>query len=227
MRKKAIRRIPVVDNGTPVGILSLGDLAIDRDPSSALGNIPNILLLGYMLGAEDAALALTDEERGWIAAHAPDVLLLFGEGTSSNGIHVLPFRTALVGSVFFSGGFRSSLVKRFGFLKRSSERRSFDSGVISSASGRCEGMSCTSDPPAATMMFGVGETCEHRVNHLETLRRMQEDNELRFQELEQRRSDASGSAPASAMMRKPAASDGRQHLRARRPRKASNHAATG
>ena len=30
---------------------------------------------------------------------AGDVLVLFGEGTSSNGIHVLPFRTALVGAV--------------------------------------------------------------------------------------------------------------------------------
>lgn len=28
-----------------------------------------------------------------------DVLVLFGEGTSSNGVHVLPFRTALIGAV--------------------------------------------------------------------------------------------------------------------------------
>ena len=32
MREKAIRRVPVVDgNNRPVGVLSLGDLAIDRD----------------------------------------------------------------------------------------------------------------------------------------------------------------------------------------------------
>lgn len=39
MRDKAIRRIPVVRNGTAVGILSLGDLALQRDPFSALGAI--------------------------------------------------------------------------------------------------------------------------------------------------------------------------------------------
>jgi len=39
MAKKAIRRIPVVDNGRTVGILSLGDLAQNRDPRSALGGI--------------------------------------------------------------------------------------------------------------------------------------------------------------------------------------------
>jgi CBS domain-containing protein len=39
MRAKAIRRLPVVQNGKPVGILSLGDLAVERDPDSALGNI--------------------------------------------------------------------------------------------------------------------------------------------------------------------------------------------
>lgn len=39
MRDKAIRRLPVVENGTPVGIVSLGDLALERDPNSALGDI--------------------------------------------------------------------------------------------------------------------------------------------------------------------------------------------
>jgi CBS domain-containing protein len=39
MRTKAIRRIPVVENGRPVGIVSLGDLAIERDRRSALGEI--------------------------------------------------------------------------------------------------------------------------------------------------------------------------------------------
>ncbi|GGN63957.1 oxidoreductase [Streptomyces albiflavescens] len=39
MREHAVRRIPVVDHGHPVGIVSLGDLAIERDPESALGEI--------------------------------------------------------------------------------------------------------------------------------------------------------------------------------------------
>jgi CBS domain-containing protein len=39
MREKAIRRLPVVENGKAVGIVSLGDLAVERDPDSALGNI--------------------------------------------------------------------------------------------------------------------------------------------------------------------------------------------
>jgi len=39
MRDKAIRRIPVVKNGKAVGILSLGDLALERDPYSTLGAI--------------------------------------------------------------------------------------------------------------------------------------------------------------------------------------------
>ncbi len=39
MRDKAIRRLPVVEGGRPVGIVSLGDLAVDRDPESALGGI--------------------------------------------------------------------------------------------------------------------------------------------------------------------------------------------
>lgn len=39
MRTHAIRRIPVVENGSPVGIVSLGDLAVARDPRSVLGDI--------------------------------------------------------------------------------------------------------------------------------------------------------------------------------------------
>jgi CBS domain-containing protein len=39
MRDKAIRRIPVVENGKPVGIVSLGDLAVERDEESVLGRI--------------------------------------------------------------------------------------------------------------------------------------------------------------------------------------------
>jgi len=46
MRDKAIRRLPAVDKGKPVGIVSIGDLALDRDPGSALADIsaapPNI-----------------------------------------------------------------------------------------------------------------------------------------------------------------------------------------
>ena len=39
MRSKAIRRIPVVDQGKPVGMLSISDLALERDPNSVLGDI--------------------------------------------------------------------------------------------------------------------------------------------------------------------------------------------
>ena len=39
MRERAIRRLPVVDKGKPVGIISIGDLALDRDPDSALADI--------------------------------------------------------------------------------------------------------------------------------------------------------------------------------------------
>jgi CBS domain-containing protein len=39
MRDKALRRVPVVENGKPVGIVSLGDLAKERDPKSALADI--------------------------------------------------------------------------------------------------------------------------------------------------------------------------------------------
>jgi len=39
MRREAIRRLPVVDKGKPVGIVSLGDLAVEKDPKSALADI--------------------------------------------------------------------------------------------------------------------------------------------------------------------------------------------
>jgi len=39
MRRHAIRRLPVVEGGQAVGIVSLGDLAVERDPHSALGEI--------------------------------------------------------------------------------------------------------------------------------------------------------------------------------------------
>ena len=39
MKDKAVRRLPVVENGRPVGIVSLGDLAVERDRHSALGEI--------------------------------------------------------------------------------------------------------------------------------------------------------------------------------------------
>jgi CBS domain-containing protein len=40
MRMKAIRRLPVVDgDGRPVGIVSIGDLALERDRDSALADI--------------------------------------------------------------------------------------------------------------------------------------------------------------------------------------------
>jgi CBS domain-containing protein len=39
MAKRAVRRLPVVEDGRPVGVISLGDLAVARDPKSALGGI--------------------------------------------------------------------------------------------------------------------------------------------------------------------------------------------
>jgi CBS domain-containing protein len=39
MRTYAIRRLPVVEEGKAVGMVSLGDLAVERDPDSALGEI--------------------------------------------------------------------------------------------------------------------------------------------------------------------------------------------
>lgn len=39
MRDRAVRRVPVVDGGVPVGIVSLGDLAIEQDHGSVLADI--------------------------------------------------------------------------------------------------------------------------------------------------------------------------------------------
>src|SRR4051812_43501496 len=39
MREKAIRRIPVEEDGKPVGIVSLGDVAMDHNPQSILSDI--------------------------------------------------------------------------------------------------------------------------------------------------------------------------------------------
>ena len=39
MRDHDIRRLPVVEGGRPVGIISLGDLAVEREPDSTLADI--------------------------------------------------------------------------------------------------------------------------------------------------------------------------------------------
>ena len=39
MREHDIRRLPVVKNRRPVGIISLGDLAVEREPESTLADI--------------------------------------------------------------------------------------------------------------------------------------------------------------------------------------------
>ncbi|MCA1830835.1 MAG: CBS domain-containing protein, partial [Actinobacteria bacterium] len=39
MRERAVRRLPVVDGKKAVGVVSIGDLALEKDPSSALADI--------------------------------------------------------------------------------------------------------------------------------------------------------------------------------------------
>ena len=39
MSERSVRRLPVIEGDTPVGIVSLGDLAIERDSTSALAEI--------------------------------------------------------------------------------------------------------------------------------------------------------------------------------------------
>jgi CBS domain-containing protein len=39
MRSHAVRRLPVLDGGKAVGVVALGDLAVERDSRSALAEI--------------------------------------------------------------------------------------------------------------------------------------------------------------------------------------------
>ena len=39
MRKYAVRRLPVIDDGQIAGMISLGDLALEADPASALAEV--------------------------------------------------------------------------------------------------------------------------------------------------------------------------------------------
>ena len=39
MQERAVRRIPIVEEGKAVGMISIGDLAIERDSDSALADI--------------------------------------------------------------------------------------------------------------------------------------------------------------------------------------------
>ncbi len=39
VRERAVRRIPVIQDGTPVGVVSIGDLALEKDATSVLSGI--------------------------------------------------------------------------------------------------------------------------------------------------------------------------------------------
>lgn len=39
MRERGVRRVPVVSEGSPVGIVSIGDLAVEHDSRSALADV--------------------------------------------------------------------------------------------------------------------------------------------------------------------------------------------
>ena len=40
VRERAVRRLPVIADGIPVGVVSIGDLALDQDERSTLSEIP-------------------------------------------------------------------------------------------------------------------------------------------------------------------------------------------
>jgi CBS domain-containing protein len=39
VRERAIRRIPIMEDGTPVGVVSIGDLALEKDDRPALSGV--------------------------------------------------------------------------------------------------------------------------------------------------------------------------------------------
>jgi CBS domain-containing protein len=39
IRERAVRRIPIVQDGIPVGMVSIGDLALEKDQASALSHV--------------------------------------------------------------------------------------------------------------------------------------------------------------------------------------------
>jgi CBS domain-containing protein len=39
MKQHAVRCIPVIQDGTPVGVVSIGDLALEKDATSALSGV--------------------------------------------------------------------------------------------------------------------------------------------------------------------------------------------
>ncbi len=42
VRDRAVRRFPVVQDGIPVGIVSIGDLALEQDGQSALTDVSTV-----------------------------------------------------------------------------------------------------------------------------------------------------------------------------------------
>jgi CBS domain-containing protein len=41
VRERAVRRIPIVQDGTPVGVVSLGDLALQKDQAQVTAAVPD------------------------------------------------------------------------------------------------------------------------------------------------------------------------------------------